>query len=319
MANNIINNRILIRSVKSGLLKLLLISTLCTANLPVFSASNVPPVISGTPVPSVVAGNRYLFQPTANDANGNKLRFSIANRPAWASFSGKTGCLSGTPGATSAGTYSNIVISVSDGKSSASLPPFAIQVDAPAISTINSAPVIDGTPPSSLLSGSTYVFQPTATDADGDTLTFSIENKPAWASFSASSGSLGGTPGPGDVGVYGNIVISVSDGTASASLPAFAVQVEAATSQSGTLTLSWVPPVARADGTPLSLADISGYRIYYGTSTGNYTGHVDLLDGTAQQVSLTNLPLGTYYMVMTTYDVTGLESGYSTELTDTVR
>ena len=66
MANNIINNRILIRPVKSGLLKLLLISTLCTANLPVFSASNVPPVISGTPVPSVVAGNRYLFQPTAS-------------------------------------------------------------------------------------------------------------------------------------------------------------------------------------------------------------------------------------------------------------
>jgi hypothetical protein len=122
---------------------------------------------------------------------------------------------------------------------------------------------------------------------------------------------LSGTPGTGNVGTYGNIVIKVSDGTASASLPAFSIQVVAPPVQTGSIRLSWKAPVARADGTPLSLADIDGYRIHYGSSAGSYTNHIDLADGTAQSVVLTDVPLGTYYLVMTTYDVDGRESNYS--------
>ena len=87
----------------------------------------------------------------------------------------------------------------------------------------------------------------------------------------------------------------------------------------GSLALSWMAPVARADGTPLSLADIDGYRIHYGQSTGNYTSHVNVADGTAQSAVLNNIPLGTYYLVMTTYDVDGRESVYSTEVSKTVQ
>jgi Fibronectin type III domain len=50
--------------------------------------------------------------------------------PAWATFSIATGQLSGTPAATDVGTYSGIVISVSDGVSSAALPAFSIAVTA---------------------------------------------------------------------------------------------------------------------------------------------------------------------------------------------
>jgi hypothetical protein len=179
----------------------------------------------------------------------------------------------------------------------------------------NHAPVISGSPAGTVVAGSAYSFQPSASDADGNTLGFSISNKPSWASFSATTGKLSGTPGTGNVGTYGNIVIKVSDGTASASLPAFSIQVAAAPTQSattGTITLKWKAPVARADGTPLSLADIDGYRIHYGKSTGNYPNQVDVPDGTAQSVTLTDVPLGaTYYIVLSTYDVDGRESGYS--------
>jgi hypothetical protein len=58
------------------------------------------------------------------------MSFSIANKPAWAAFSIATGQLSGTPAATDVGTYSGIVISVSDGLSSAALPAFSITVAA---------------------------------------------------------------------------------------------------------------------------------------------------------------------------------------------
>jgi hypothetical protein len=83
------------------------------------------------------------------------------------------------------------------------------------------------------------------------------------------------------------------------------------TSSAVALTLSWTAPVTRSDGTPLSLADIDGFYLYYGTSPGNYPNHVNVTDGTTQEVTLNNLAVGTYYIVMTTYDVDGRESSYS--------
>jgi len=197
-------------------------------------------------------------------------------------------------------------------------------IDSGINTTVNHAPVISGTPISSVVAGSAYSFQPTATDADGDTLSFSISNKPSWANFSRTTGQLSGTPGTGSVGSYDNIMISVSDGTVIAALPSFSIRVETAmvntgTATTGSLALSWSAPVARADGTPLSLADIDGYRIHYGESSGNYTGHFTLPDGTAQNVTLTGLPVGTCYLVMTTYDVDGRESGYSSEVSKIVQ
>ena len=59
---------------------------------------------------------------------GTTLSFSIQNAPAWATFSSATGQLSGTPAAGNAGSYSNIVISVSDGSSTEALAPFSITV-----------------------------------------------------------------------------------------------------------------------------------------------------------------------------------------------
>ena len=187
---------------------------------------NVAPVISGTPPTTATAGVAYTFTPTASDADaGTTLIFSAGNVPAWASFSSSTGTLSGTPAETDVGASGNIVISVSDGEASASLPAFSITVQ-----TGNKAPVIGGTPATSVKAGAAYSFTPTASDADAnDTLTFNISNKPGWASFNPANGSLSGTPAQSDAGLSGGIVISVSDGKASASLPAFSIEVLANT------------------------------------------------------------------------------------------
>src|SRR5262245_8029245 len=101
------------------------------------------PRISGTPPTSVIVGQNYSFKPTASDADGNKLTFSLANKPGWAQFSSATGQLYGTPFAEHAGTYSNIVISVTDGTSKVSLPAFSIVVKP----NSNKSPTITGTPP----------------------------------------------------------------------------------------------------------------------------------------------------------------------------
>jgi hypothetical protein len=195
--------------------------------------SNRPPTISGTPVGSVAVGQAYSFTPAASDPDGQALTFSISNKPSWANFSTATGRLSGTPAAGNVGTTSNIVITVSDGASSATLPAFALTVVA-----ANAAPTISGTPPTSVTVGQAYTFTPTASDPDGQSLTFSISNKPSWANFNPSTGRLNGTPAAGNVGTTSNIVITVSDGAASTSLPAFSVTVVAA---NGAPTISGTP------------------------------------------------------------------------------
>ena len=87
----------------------------------------------------------------------------------------------------------------------------------------------------------------------------------------------------------------------------------------GAEALADIAPTTRADGTPLSLADISGYKIYYGDVSGTYVDVVSVDDSTVTSMTITDLPTGAYYVVMTTYDVDGRESGYSPEITKTVQ
>ena len=191
-----------------------------------------PPVISGSPSGAVIAGQAYAFQPSASDPEGATLSFAVQNRPVWAGFDASTGRLSGTPTSAHVGTYGNIIVSVTDGVSFASLAPFGIEVTA----APNTAPVISGSPATQVTAGQSYAFSPAASDADGDRLSFSVSNKPAWASFDTASGRLSGTPGSTHVGTTSGIVISVSDGQASAAaLPAFAIEVTAVPNRAPTI------------------------------------------------------------------------------------
>ena len=271
--------------------------------------TNAVPTISGSPSSSVAEDSAYVFQPNASDADGDKLTFSISNRPAWASFDANSGRLAGTPDNGDVGTYSSIRISVSDGSASASTGLFRITVN-----NTNDAPVISGSPTASVEENNLYGFQPSASDPDGDNLVFSITGRPYWASFNSSNGGLSGTPAQGDAGTYSNIVISVSDGSVTTVLPAFNIQVDAAQAQTGGFTLSWTAPVSRTDGTSLSLSEIASYSIYYGTSPGSYSNSIDVAYP-SQTRTVTNLPVGTYYVAMTTRDSGGRESAYSQEVT----
>jgi hypothetical protein len=237
------------------------------------------------------------------------LTFSITNRPAWAAFSTTTGRLQGTP--RPAGTYSNIVIRVSDGRgASAQLPAFAITVGAAS----NAAPTISGTPATSVMQGTQYAFQPTASDANGDALTFSIVNKPAWATFTASTGRLQGTPTAANVGTTSGIVISVSDGKTSKALPAFNITVQA--TATGSAILSWQPPTTNQDGSPLT--NLAGYKVYWGTSQGTYPNAVTLNNPGLATYVVTNLVPGTYYFTVTAVSATGAESPRSNAVSKTI-
>jgi hypothetical protein len=131
---------------------------------------------------------------------------------------------------------------------------------------------------------------------------------------SAASGSGTGTLTPSGTTSAPDPGTKSSGGAATASNTGS----NSAAKATGSLALTWVAPVTRADGTPLSLADIDGFRIYYGKSAGSYPYHVNVSDATTQQMTLKNLASGTWYIVMTTYDVDGRESGYSVVVKKTV-
>ncbi len=279
-----------------------------TVTLPAFSVQvtappNTPPTITGNPATSVTAGSAYSFTPAAADVDQQTLGFSIANKPAWASFSTATGTLSGTPTSSSVGTFAGIVISVSDGQATTSLPAFTLTVQA----APNQPPVISGTPATTVVAGGTYSFTPTASDPDGNTLTFAVSGKPSWASFDATTGRLSGTPTAANVGSYGNIVISVSDGTVSTALAAFGIAVSGVTT--GSATLSWTPPTQNTDGS--ALGNLAGYRVYYGPSATALTTSIQLANAGLTSYVVSNLTSGTYYFAITAYNSAGAESAMS--------
>ena len=265
-------------------------------------AVNTPPAISGSPASSVTAGSAYAFTPTASDVDGQTLTFSIANKPAWASFNSGTGRLSGTPTNAHAGTQSGITISVSDGVASTALPSFSITVTA-----VNTPPTISGTPPDSVTDGQTYSFTPSVSDPDAQPLTFSISNKPTWASFDASTGRLTGAPTSAHAGTYSGITISVSDGQASATLPAFSITVLAATP--GSATVSWSPPTSFEDGTPI--ANLAGYKVVYGQSSTELSLSVTIPNPVITSTTIEGLSRGTWYFAVKAYTTANVESDLS--------
>jgi VCBS repeat-containing protein len=80
------------------------------------------------------------------------------------------------------------------------------------------------------------------------------------------------------------------------------------------INLSWTAPAEREDNQPISLSEIAGYKIYYGTSQGDYNNNVNINDGSAVAYTLEGLPEGTYYIVITTVDNDGRESSFSSEI-----
>lgn len=171
----------------------------------------------------------------------------------------------------------------------------------------NNPPTISGSPATSVTVGQSYGFTPVGADADGNVLDYSISNKPVWATFSTATGRLSGTPGAADVGNYSNIVISVSDGVTSVSLPAFTLAVTQ--SASGSATLSWAAPTENTDGS--ALTDLAGYRIYYGNSSSSMTQTVQIPTVGLTIYQVAGLGSGTWYFAIKAYNSSGAESNLS--------
>ena len=182
----------------------------------------------------------------------------------------------------------------------------------------NTAPVLSGTPGTSATAGQPYTFKPSASDADNDTLTFSIQNKPAWATFSTADGTLSGTPSAADVGTTPSITISVTDGTETVALNAFTITVkDPPVASTGSVTLDWTPPDANTDGS--SLTDLASYRIRYGKSPSALDQSVRVDNPGLTSYVVENLTAATWYFSISAINKAGVESLPSNPVSATVQ
>jgi hypothetical protein len=119
--------------------------------------------IGGTPPATVVARSGYYFKPWVSAAANTKVTFSIQSKPYWANFNASTGELSGGVYADEIGSYKNIWIIATDGKTSSHVGPFAIAVVASGTTTPPPPPPPPGTTAATLqLAAPSYTVAQTA-------------------------------------------------------------------------------------------------------------------------------------------------------------
>jgi hypothetical protein len=185
---------------------------------------------------------------------------------------------------------------------------------------------ISGTPTTSVAENRYYGFQSWATDTDHLGVTYSIANKPSWATFDTRYGHLYGVPTAANVGTYSNIVITASDGVSKASLPAFSITVTGTGSSSGSggtttttgsATVNWHPPTQNTNGS--AITNLAGYTIVYGTNQSNLTSSVKLANPGLTSYVVENLAAGTYYFGVTAYNSAGGSSAVSSIASKTIK
>ncbi len=205
------------------------------------------------------------------------------------------------------------------GKTAAGLLASALLATSIAHATTN----ISGTPSTSVAENRYYGFQSWATDNTGRVVTYSIKNKPSWATFDTRYGHLYGVPTASNVGTYSNIVISATDGLTTASLPAFSITVTGtgvATSGTGTTgaaTVHWNPPTQNTNGT--TLTNLAGYIINYGTNSSSLTSSVKVTNAGLTSYQIDNLTKGTYYFAVAAYNTSGQTSSLSGKVSKTIQ
>jgi hypothetical protein len=154
-----------------------------------------------------------------------------------------------------------------------------------------------------------------ASDANKDALAFSIDNKPSWATFNTATGQLSGTPTAAST--FSNIVIRVSDGKATAALPAFSIAVASVSvTAPGTVTVNWSAPTQNTDGS--ALMNLAGYHVRYGKSATSLTTVVTVPNAGIVNSVIQNLAPGVWFFTVTAFTNEGAESDDSTVVSATI-
>lgn len=227
-------------------------------------STNNPPQISSQPMMRGSPGIPYQYQVVATDPDQNALAYSLETAPSGMTISAATGLVAwNTP---VLGTH-QVEIKVQDTRGAYVVQRYSLQIAA------NRGPVITSAPTPTGTVGTPYSYQVSATDPDGDFLTYRMTGAPAELSISAT-GLISGTPTA--QGTHA-IAVTVSDGQSGAT-------------QSWTLRMTHPaaggPLQASVTPTPkyLNLGESTTLQVFAEGGTGPYTVNTLTVDGRAVAV-----------------------------------
>jgi hypothetical protein len=148
------------------------------------------------------------FTVTASDPDGDNLTYSVSNLPYGATFDPETQVFSWVPDYGQADNYPVLFSVTDDGD-----PPLGDSEEITiTVGDVNRPPVLDPIGSKTVNEGELLEFTVTATDPDGDVLTFSASNLPYGATFDSETQVFSWIPDWQSSGEHKDIVFSVSDG-----------------------------------------------------------------------------------------------------------
>ena len=178
----------------------------CSSCHPGVPNQNPPPVLNPIGAKTVSENQALTFTATATDPNSNALTFSAGNLPTGATLT-PAGAFSWTPTFSQAGNY-DVTITVTDNGSPAASDSEIVTIT---VGNVNRAPVMGAIGASQTATeGQLLTFTATASDPDGNAVTFSGSNLPTGAAVSPS-GAFSWTPSFNQAGSYPNVTITVTD------------------------------------------------------------------------------------------------------------
>jgi hypothetical protein len=175
-------------------------------DITIYVVENQAPILTNPGNKTGSEGSPLPFTLSASDPDGDPLTYSGSNLPSGASVNPNTGAFSWTPNYNQAGTYPNVRFTVSDGQLTDSKNITII------IQNSNQPPVLASIGNKAVNEGQTLQFTVSATDPEGDPLTYSASNLPVGASFDGTSRLFAWTPVSTQKGTYPGVHFEVTDG-----------------------------------------------------------------------------------------------------------
>ncbi|MBN4055271.1 tandem-95 repeat protein, partial [bacterium AH-315-K03] len=166
--------------------------------------NNTAPTINSTALTSAQENSVYTYTVVASDAEGDTLSYSLNTSPTGMNIDAQSGLINWTPTLEQGGSHT-VTVSVSDGELNTT------QSFSVIVTNTNQTPNIISSAITSAQENTLYNYDVNASDADGDTLTFSLSTSPSGMSIDAPSGLINWTPTYEQSGSHA-VTVMVSDG-----------------------------------------------------------------------------------------------------------
>ena len=199
------------------------------------------PSFTTFPVPWVRATQPWTYAPAAIDPAGHALTWSLPIGPHAMTIDPLTGVLAWTPSLSDIGLH-ELVLVVQDGFGGRAEQRLALEVRPP---TDNAPPTFQAAPPTYAAAGVSFSYVAQATDADGDPLTWTLDEGPPGMSVDAGNGLIT-WPSPA-VGAW-PVRLTVADDQGGATLQAWTLTVGAFPDGGGSPRIVSTPPLSAQAG-----------------------------------------------------------------------